>query len=103
LKGSPVTATLILSALVLIATWLDVASTLYGYRKYRLQEASFIWRELLPHPALFYTLQTVFWGLMIAILFAGEATLEWFIALCIIRFGVVAWNVNQIVRARRKA
>jgi hypothetical protein len=97
------TAHLIPSALILIFTWLDVASTLYGYRKYRLQETSFIWRELLPHPALFYTLQTVFWGLMIAILFAGEATLEWFVALCVARLGTVAWNVMQIVKARRKA
>ena len=93
---------LILSALIIIATWLDVASTIYGYRKYHLHEASLIWRDLLPRPALFYTLQTVFWALMIAILFAGEATLEWFVVLCAARLGIVAWNVNQIVKARRK-
>ena len=96
------TARLILSALIIIATWLDVASTLYGYHKYRLQEAVFIWRELLPHPALFYILQTAFWGLMIAILFAGRATLEMFIVLCVVRFAVVGWNVRQISKARRK-
>jgi len=79
-----------------------VSSTRYGYRRYGLHEANAIWRTLLPHPVLFYAVQTAFWGLMIAILFAGEATLEMFILLCVIRFGVVAWNVRQIWKARRK-
>jgi hypothetical protein len=95
------TAFLLLSALIIIGTWLDVASTLYGYRKYRLHEANVLWRTLLPYPALFCIVQTALWGLMIAVLFAGRATLEMFIVLCVIRFGVVAWNVRQIWQARR--
>jgi hypothetical protein len=95
--------TLILSALIIIGTWLDVASTLYGHRKYRLHEANAIWRTLLPHPVLFYAAQTAFWGLMIAVLFAGEATLEMFIVLCVVRFGTVGWNAAQIVKARNNA
>ena len=95
--------TLILSALIIIGTWLDVASTLYGYRKCRLHEANAIWRELLPHPALFFALATVFWGLMIAVLFAGRATVELFVVLCVVRFGVVIWNLVQIREALKAA
>jgi len=95
------TAPFILAALIIIGTWLDVASTLYGHRKYRLHEANAIWRTLLPRPALFYAAQTAFWGLMIAVLFAGEATLEMFIVLCVVRFCVVGWNARQIWKARR--
>jgi len=96
------TAPFILAALIIIGTWLDVASTLYGYRKYHLHEANAIWRTLLPRPALFYAAQTAFWGLMIAVLFAGEATLEMFIVLCVVRFGTVMWNARQIWKARRR-
>ena len=102
------TAPFILSALIIIGTWLDVASTLYGHRKYRLHEANILWRPflinpwLVARPILFYLAETAFWGLMIAVLFAGEATLEMFIVLCGIRFGVVARNVRQIWKARRR-
>ncbi|MBE3087884.1 MAG: hypothetical protein IMZ71_02045 [Chloroflexi bacterium] len=95
------TARLILSALIIIGTWLDVASTLYGYRRYGLREANAAWRVLLTWPVLFYATQTAFWGLMIVALIAGMATLELFIVLCVIRFGVVGWNVAQISKARR--
>jgi len=103
------TAPLILSALIIIGTWLDVASTLYGHRKYRLHEANILWRPFLINPWLvarpipFYLAETAFWGLMIAILFAGEATLEMFIVLCVVRFGTVGWNAAQIVKARNNA
>ncbi len=102
--------TIILSVLILIFTWLDVASTLYATRHYgkaradgrKLYEANWFSKPLVPHPVLFYVAQTAFWGGLIAWHFAVQASLDWFIALCIIRFGAVVWNVAQIVKARRK-
>jgi hypothetical protein len=96
-------ASLILSALIIIGTWLDVASTLYAGRHYKLFEANWFSKPLVPHPALFYIVQTAFWGGLIAWFFTVQASLDWYIAFCIIRFGAVAWNVNQIRIARDNA
>ena len=95
--------TIVLSVLIIIGTWLDVASTLYGYRKYGLHEANAIWRTLLTRPALFYELQTAFWLALIIAFIAGRATLEMFIVLCVVRFGVVIWNLVQIREALKAA
>ena len=96
------TARLILSALIIIATWLDVASTLYATKHHKLYEANLLLKPLVPHPVLFYVAATVYWGGLIGLFFEAHATLEMFIVLCVVRFAVVGWNVRQISKARRK-
>ena len=93
---------LLLSALVILGTWCDCATTIHGYYKYHLREASPFWTAVVSDPSYFYLLQTAFWLLIVGIWFASKATVLWFALLGIVRFVPVVWNLVQIVRARAK-